>query len=546
MRYRLFAFAGLIAVAGASHAAEDFIYTVQAGDHPWNIAQRYLRDTSDALRLTRLNRITNDRTVPPGTQLRIPAQWLKLETTAVRLMALHGEATITQTDGSSRAARSGEDLAAGSRVRTGERSSVMLVFGDGSRVLMRQASELRVLRSDKRALGGGVLVTLELVRGGLENMVNPRTSPDNRFEIRSPAAVAAVRGTRFRVIASEQRTWTEVLEGAVDVDNPAGQVQARAGQGTVAQVGRAPQPPEPLLPAPALSALPSRLERLPIDWPLAPVPGAVRYRTQLAPDASFTRIVSDEVSVAPRARVLDIADDNYVMRVLAIAADGLEGIPAERPVQVYARPVAPLLISPPPAAETTMTRPLFRWTQPDPGWHYRLELRRTDDLSAAPLQVQTATRADGTALDIDLEPGPYFWRVASVVPATGRQGPWGDLQAFRRVLPSPGLEPVQVDPGNVTVRWPALPNAQAYDLQLARDDGFERPLLDVRPEAAQYQIPSLAPGGYRLRLRAVSQDGFAGPWGQVQSFVVPEPVQPEANPWHKLMLVLPVLLILGL
>ena len=105
----------------------------------------------------------------------------------------------------------------------------MLVFGDGSRVLMRQASELRVLRSDKRALGGGVLVTLELVRGGLENMVNPRTSPDNRFEIRSPAAVAAVRGTRFRVIASEQRTWTEVLEGAVDVDNPAGQVQARAG-----------------------------------------------------------------------------------------------------------------------------------------------------------------------------------------------------------------------------------------------------------------------------------------------------------------------------
>jgi hypothetical protein len=546
MRIRLFVIAGLMAVAGVGHAAEEFIYTVQPGDHPWNIAQRYLRDTTDALRLMRLNRITNDRTVPPGTRLRIPAQWLKLEATAVRLMALHGEATITRGDGASRAARSGEDVAAGSRVRTGERSSVMLVFEDGSRVLMRQASELRVVRSDKRALGGGVLVTLELVRGGLENMVIPRTSPDNRFEIRSPAAVAAVRGTRFRVNAGDDRTWTEVLEGAVDVDNPAGQVQARAGQGTVAQLGRAPQPPEPLLAAPDLSALPSRLERLPIDWPLAPVPGAVRYRTQLAPDAGFTTIVSDEVSAAPRARVLDIADDNYVMRVLAIAADGLEGVGAERPVQVYARPVAPLLISPPPAAETTMVRPQFRWTQPDAGWSYRLELRRSEDLSVAPLHVQTSSSANGTALDIDLTPGRYFWRVASVVPATGRQGPWGDLQAFRRVLPSPEMEPAQVEPGHVTVRWPALPHARAYDLQLARDDGFEQPLLDVRPAAVQYQIPSLAPGSYRLRLRSVSEDGFAGPWGQVQSFVVPEPAPPEPNPWRKLLLVLPVLVILGL
>ncbi len=546
MRLRPLVLASLMAIAGVAHAAEEFIYTVQAGDHPWNIAQRYLRNTSDAMGLMRLNRIPNDRTMPPGLQLRIPAQWLKLEAAAVQLMVVHGNATVIRVDGSSHAAVAGESIDTGSRIRTGEKSSALLLFDDGSRVLLRQASELRLLRSDKRALDGGFLVTLDLLRGGLENIVTPQTRPDNRFEIRSPAAVAAVRGTRFRVNASAQTTWTEVLDGAVDVSTAAGQVQAGAGYGTVAQLGQAPVAPRALLAAPDLSVLPQRLERLPIDWPLMPVPGAVRYRTQLAPDASFTTIVSDELTAAPRARVLDIADERYVMRVLAIAADGLEGVPAEHPVLVFARPLAPSLISPPPDAQTTMSRPVFQWTQGDPTLHYRLELRRSEDAGSAPMHLQTSTSANGTALDIDLTPGLYHWRVASIVPATGRQGPWGDLQAFRYLLPSPDMQPAQVEPGNVTVRWPALPNAQAYDLQLTQDTGFESPLAAVRVQATQHAMADLAPGSYQLRLRSVSQDGFAGPWGQAQTFVVPEPPKPEPRHWQKLLLVLPVLLILGL
>ena len=40
MRLRPLVLASLMAIAGVAHAAEEFIYTVQAGDHPWNIAQR--------------------------------------------------------------------------------------------------------------------------------------------------------------------------------------------------------------------------------------------------------------------------------------------------------------------------------------------------------------------------------------------------------------------------------------------------------------------------------------------------------------------------
>jgi hypothetical protein len=98
----------------------------------------------------------------------------------------------------------------------------------------------------------------------------------------------------------------------------------------------------------------------------------------------------------------------------------------------------------------------------------------------------------------------------------------------------------------MTVRWPALPNAQAYDFQLAREGDFAQPLRDVRVTTTQYQAADLLAGNYRMRLRSVSQDGFAGPWGEPQLFVVPEPPKPETKPWQKLLWVLPALFLLGL
>lgn len=369
----LLALVVLISASGASQAADEFIYTVQLGDHPWNIAQRYLKGTSFALQLTRLNRIANDRRVAPGTQLRIPAEWLELQSTQVRVVTAHGDASVVQAGQAARAAVVGEQLPIGALLRTGPGASVLLEFDDNSRVLVRQASELRPVQSDRRLLDGGFMVELELLHGGLENLVRPNLrAPATRFEIRTPAAVAAVRGTEFRVHADNQATWTEVLDGAVLVGNAAGAAQAGAGFGTITQAGRPPVPPRPLLAAPDISGLPERLERLPIDWPLAPIPGAVAYRTDIAPDRRFDSLLSDETTPQARARVLDIEDGAFIMRLRAIDADGLEGLPAERPVVVHARPESPALISPEPGAVVAAARPIFRWTQADPAWHYRL------------------------------------------------------------------------------------------------------------------------------------------------------------------------------
>lgn len=109
------------------------------------------------------------------------------------------------------------------------------------------------------------------------------------------------------------------------------------------------------------------------------------------------------------------------------------------------------------------------------------------------------------------------------------------------MLPSPTAEPPRIESGNVTLRWPALPNAVAYDLPLAADAGFSPATVESRVAVAQFRVENLAPGRYHMRLRSVSQDGFAGPWGPAQVFEVPEPAH-----WKKWLLLLPLLLILAL
>ena len=420
--------------AGLAQAADEFLYTVRAGDHPWNIAQRYCKDPSYGLRLAKLNRIPNDRRMQPGTQLRIPAEWLKLQSSRVRVLAVRGDTRLQTGAGAGRAAVEGESLLPGSSLLTGPQSSATLELEDGSRVLVRQNSELRLVQSQQPVLHNSRLVELELLHGGLENTVTPASGPASRFEIRSPSATTAVRGTQFRVSATDKLTWTEVLEGAVLVSNAAGASTARSGSGTLTEVGLPPGAPTQLLSAPDLFSLPERMERVPMDWPIPPVAGAVRYRTQLAPDARFEVIVSDEVSPGPRARAFDIADDNYVLRVRGIDANGLEEISATRALVVHARPEPPLLIEPAPDSVTVSARPTFRWTQRGTRLHYRLQIASDGNDPAMAPSEQTVASTGNAEPPVDLPSGLYRWRMAAVDPATGRQGPVGRQPAVQARL----------------------------------------------------------------------------------------------------------------
>lgn len=524
----------LLSVLHGARAA-DFLYTVQPGDHPWNLAQRYLQRPAMGARLLQLNQIPDEYRMMPGTRLRIPHAWLKLQSAEVRLLAVYGETAMAQGAGPARAAVPGELMAVQSVLRTGATGSATLGFADGSRVLLRRDSELRLAQAQQRVLGKTSMVELVLLAGSLENQVTPLGESGGRFEIRTPAAVAAVRGTDFRLQAHGSQLRTEVLSGAVSVANAQGQIKAAAGQGSVAEGGQPPGPPTPLLAPPSLDGVPERVQRLPIDLPLLALSGALAYRTQLAPDASFSVTVSDETSSAPRLRARDVPDGNYMLRVRATDAQGLEGLSAQRALVVHARPEPPLLIEPASQAVTEAARPLFRWTQAQATWRYRLQVLGLGNDEV--VDEQTVASGVGPAPQQDLPAGRYRWRVAAIDPQKG-QGPWGDAQEFRRVLPGPGVAPAEVSEGALTLRWSAQAQAARYRLQVARDDTFSVPLLDLLSESPQHRLSELAPGEHHVRVQAIGADGYTGPWGSTQRFVVPEA---SRQPWWALLLLLPLL-----
>lgn len=531
-------FAGQAALAASP--AEDFIYELQAGDNPWNITSRFLAGRQYWPRLLRHNRIVDAHRLAVGSRLRIPSEWLALRAVEVRLLSVHN-AVLLRHAGSERPAVPGDRLAAGDVLVTSDSAVATLEIEDGSRILVRPGSSLSLVQADGPPAESGshaVVLRMHLLQGAIESIVKP-VQPGGRFEIQTPSGVAAVRGTEYRVSAAGPSMTSEVVTGQVQVANPSGAARLAAVQGTRVEQGRPPEAPTTLLAAPDLQGLPAKAERLPLDLPLAPLVGAVAYRTQIAADAAFTQVLSDVLTPAPRVRALDVDDGPRHVRVRGVDARGLEGLAAQRALVVHARPEPPMLLEPAPQAKLPVPEPTLRWTRGDTARQVRLQLAVSDAGSFEAPLVDRLLPDDGQwMLDQALSPGAYQWRVAAIDPQRGA-GPWGDPQTFERVLPAPGMTPVEPGAQPMTLRWQVASGATGYRVQLAPAASTDKPIVDVRTDKEQAQLDVLPPGDYVVRVQALGSDQQAGPWSSPQRFTVPD----QASRWPLLLLLLPFWLI---
>jgi hypothetical protein len=169
----------------------------------------------------------------------------------------------------------------GSGIKTGRESSVELVFEDKTSLFIKEDTIINLSISRK-----GVLHFIReffLETGRVLTNLRGATGQEQRFNIHTPSAVAAARGTEFRTsVDTDNATRSEVLEGRIEVGAMKKKVEVEKGEGTVVKMGGLPLLPRKLLSPPLPVTMEPMFKTLPIRLKFAGVEGASSYRISLS------------------------------------------------------------------------------------------------------------------------------------------------------------------------------------------------------------------------------------------------------------------------
>ncbi|WP_240097023.1 FecR domain-containing protein [Thermomonas flagellata] len=493
--------------------AADWSYRVRPGDTVWDLARRYLRADIPWQQLQAHNRIADPARLAPGSVLRIPVEWLKLQPAPATVLGVRGQASFERPGRPPQPVVAGMQVGMGLLLRTGAGASLTLRFADGSELLLQENSALALDRLGAYGRSGMVDTRLRLLQGRVSNQVN-KLRRGSSFSIQTPALTSSVRGTRFRVAQDAAGARTEVSEGLVQAQDARDRVQLQAGQGVASRGPRSPLAAQALLPAPAGLAVDAGQRPIRLRWQA--VPGAARYRVEVGGTPAFPYLLLDTVVDAPELAIAALPDGAQRFRVRAIAADGLEGLDAEAelPVQLP----APFALAPADGAELDMERPRLRWSSVGTDARYRLQLAAADDPGfARPLQDVQALPATDWRPAQALAPGAYLWRIATL-DQEGRQSAW---TVSRLTLLPPGAPPQPGVAGRgdtLELRWPEGRPGQRFRVQVAAAPDFSQPRLDTVVAQNRLPLTNLPSGRWHARVQVIDADGEARPFGPAQTF----------------------------
>jgi hypothetical protein len=525
--------------------AGEWVYTVQEGDNLWDLTRKYMVSMRFWRRLQKLNQITTPRRIPPGTRLRMPTAWSKINPAGAKILALRGEAEIT--DGRSlakRKARLGEQLKEHDRLATHPGSNLLLEFADGSRLLLTAGSELEFQKLQAYGDGDITDTRIKMKRGRARNRVNPGKKRGTRFEITTPSALSAVRGTGFRVSAdaSGDISRVEVAKGSVQVSSKSITRTLSGGFGIVTRTGKPPSQPVKLLPPPDLTGVPALFETIPFAFRFPPLHGAGGYRVQIAHRGNLDLLYFDELFRKASISVIDthIPDGKYQLRIRGVDKLGLEGIDAILPIEINARPSPPFQVTPEAGASLTDPGPSFKWahTEQTSAYHFQLATNTRFD---QPLLDRPDLESEQFSPEQQLKPGIYYWRVTAL-DLEGKAGPAGTPQQFTITPKAPGTEPPILDEQGVTFHWRPGEPGQHYRFQVSTNPDFSNPLADIETDESRYRLPKPQPGTYYMRVKGITADGIEGPFGAPQRIEVTPPK--EDISW--VVLTVPLIMVLVL
>jgi hypothetical protein len=523
--------------------AEDWIYSTVEGDSLWNISERHLDKVTRYAQLKKINGIKVPKKMQPGTKIRIPMKWITSNPVPAKIKSIEGAADLIRADGSVMENVKPETLIyLGDRLKSRKNASVAIQFADKSILTLYSNSTIRFDHLTAHGTTGMVDSRLHLLEGRLDTRVKSAVGPGSRFEIQTPSAISAVRGTEYRTLvkAEDNISNIEVLRGKVAVTGADKQELIKAGFGTKVAVGTAPIKARKLLSPPTLDSFadPVRYINSIITW--GSLKDANKYRFEFASDPEFNTILWEQYSQYARAALPDLPDGRYYMRVRGVDELGLEGKNTVKTVNLNARPQAPVQLQPSEDRVLRGETPKLLWTASSEAEKYRLEIATDKDFTQP---LFTSNELSKTSFDTGefSQVGNYYWRLSSIA-ADGEIGPVGTTRHYEIKHKPEKVEATmaKADDGKLIATWHAGRSDQTYQVQLANDESFTQLDQDIKTSTPRLSFDPISGQVRYLRVRAIEPDGYLGPWGATQRV---DPLPDDTLWWVPALSVIGILLL---
>jgi hypothetical protein len=217
------------------------------------------------------------------------------------------------------------------RVLTRAKSNANVVFQDLSKINLGPQSLMIIYSLLEKSLPLPRKQNVNLLTGGLRTKLNKLKG---RLQVETPACLVSSHSVEILLgIDKKKKSALSVFDGKSEVKAQGKKVDVPGGFGTTVEMGKPPNPPEPLPKAPQLikpiestTNLPAKPDTsnvsIQFQWQRADLED--RYHLQVASDPQFDKILED-LTPGDNTADLSLGIGTYYWRVAAINKRGIEG-----------------------------------------------------------------------------------------------------------------------------------------------------------------------------------------------------------------------------
>lgn len=494
-----------------SAAVPEWIYTLRPGDTFPAVARELLASGYSATRLLQYNGLQSGNMVQEGDSIRLPLNWLKRQPEPARTVSVSGSVQlISGIDGRKQPLREDSLVRVGDEILSGS-GSATVELADGSEIRISPNSRLIFNRLTQYGKSGMVDTRLRLDQGEVHTRVKPVIEGGARFEIETPSAVAAVRGTAFALQTSGRGTNLQVTKGVVDFGAPGKTRRIPAGySASVSTSSGAGLAIHRLPPAPAIEPITTPITRFPAElrWKQSPSP---EYRLDIFETESGRWVESRKL----RGNTFDISlldNGDYELQLAGLDSRGIAGMPAVMPLEVALQARAATLVLPEDGATANDDMPEFRWSMNGSNEVARVEIAEDMDFRS-PITTSEWAPENSALPAKPLGPGQYYWRVV-----TEAGGNSVASTAPRKLVVNGSLPPVRIISVNyvdsqVRVFWSKVDTASEYRLQLSEEPSFQSIIKEATLPDTTAALRLIPGRRYFVRLKALSEGPLTSRWG---------------------------------